>query len=275
KNLFETDCQKYADKNIRISWAAPLVIDPEPIPLKAPNCSDSIDLIVNGEEAGEGEFPHQAVLGYASNETGNIGGYQFLCGGSLISERFVLTAAHCGPPQVVRLGVFDLREIGDGLIFDVAAFYKHPNYSMNASYDDIALVKIARDVSFTSHVRPACLWTDTALESNHAYESSNHLMKVRLQIKARESCVKKFKFQRKFRLGIQNKQLCIGSQQNGTDTCQGDSGGPIQTITDPKSCMYHVVGVTSTGASCGGGKADNVYIQVASYLDWIERIVWV
>ncbi|KAL9707707.1 hypothetical protein quinque_011225 [Culex quinquefasciatus] len=156
---------------------------------------------------------------------------------------------------------------------------------MNASYDDIALVKIARDVSFTSHVRPACLWTDTALNLttviatgfgnlDFAYESSNHLMKVRLQIKARESCVKKFKFQRKFRLGIQNKQLCIGSQQNGTDTCQGDSGGPIQTITDPKSCMYHVVGVTSTGASCGGGKADNVYIQVASYLDWIERIVW-
>ncbi|KAL9707708.1 hypothetical protein quinque_011226 [Culex quinquefasciatus] len=80
KRISELNCQKYADKNIRISWAAPLVIDPEPIPLKAPNCSDSIDLIVNGEEAGEGEFPHQAVLGYASNETGNIGGYQFLCG---------------------------------------------------------------------------------------------------------------------------------------------------------------------------------------------------
>lgn len=107
-----------------------------------------------------------------------------------------------------------------------------------------------------------------------AGSGSNVLMKVRLMFMPKASCQEKFEFDRRFKQGVLDGQLCVGSQKDGKDTCQGDSGGPIQTVTDPKTCMYHIVGVTSVGTSCGAGKAENIYTQVASYLDWIEDTVW-
>lgn len=125
------------------------------------NCSDSVDLIINGEEAARGEFPHQALLGYPVNATAKR--YEFRCGGSLISERFVLTAAHCGTPRVVRLGEHSLSEVEDEEDFEVEAFFKHPNYTVKASYHDIAVVKLVELVEFDYYVRPACLWTSVPL----------------------------------------------------------------------------------------------------------------
>uniref|UniRef100_A0A1Q3FMU3 Putative trypsin-like serine protease n=1 Tax=Culex tarsalis TaxID=7177 RepID=A0A1Q3FMU3_CULTA len=284
--LSEHKCREFLQQNTRRTMGAALTLNPEIIVYSAANCSDSVDLIVNGEEVGRGEFPHQALLGYfAKLDENGTKEVTFKCGGSLISERFVLTAAHCGTPQVVRLGEHNLSEEEDEEDFEVERFYKHPNYTLKASYNDIALVKLMSDVEFYNFVRPACLWSNTALNISTVIATgfgatqfigtgSNVLMKVRLMFMPKASCQERFEFDRRFKRGILEGQLCVGSQKDGKDTCQGDSGGPIQTVTDPKTCMYHIVGVTSLGTSCGAGKAENIYTQVASYLDWIEDMVW-
>ncbi|XP_039440409.1 serine protease snake-like [Culex pipiens pallens] len=283
QRVAERKCQEFLAKNTKTTLSIPLSLHAEIITLTTRNCSDSVDLIINGEEAARGEFPHQALLGYPVNDTAKR--YEFRCGGSLISERFVLTAAHCGTPRVVRLGEHSLSEVEDEEDFEVEAFFKHPNYTVKASYHDIAVVKLVELVEFDYYVRPACLWTSVPLNlssviatgfgvTEFAGNTSDVLMKVRLQLRDRSSCAEKFEFERKFKLGVREEQLCVGSQKDGKDTCQGDSGGPIQVVTDGRTCMYHIVGVTSLGVSCGVGKAENIYTQVASYLDWIEDTVW-
>lgn len=75
-----------------------------------------------------------------------------------------------------------------------------------------------------------------------------------------------------FRNGIGEGQYCaIGSDSNG-DSCQGDSGGPLQ-IKDVELPPAKIIGIVSIGISCGG-PMPGVYTRVASYIKWIESIVW-
>lgn len=103
---------------------------------------------------------------------------------------------------------------------------------------------------------------------------SDTLRKVQLDLLSRNECEKQYLGTRNFDAGVQDSQLCIGSEREGRDACQGDSGGPVQVITEPKGCTYHVLGITSTGAACGIGRSPSIYTRVASYIDWIEQEVW-
>lgn len=88
-------------------------------------------------------------------------------------------------------------------------------------------------------------------------------------------CNQTFKRSRKLPSGIVESQMCAGNRGGGhQDTCQGDSGGPLQVVTPGNICSFHIVGVTSFGKSCGIRNSPGVYTRVASYLDWIEGIVW-
>lgn len=144
----------------------PLIARPVPIVHEEFNCSNTVDVIVGGVEAREGEFPHQALLGWRSLDYITTTEYVFLCGAVLISEWYVMTAGHCivdgqrGTPAVVRLGEHDLdNEYDHAVDFDVDRVVRHPLYRGSSVYNDIALVKVKREVRFSSYIRPACLWT--------------------------------------------------------------------------------------------------------------------
>ncbi|KFB42150.1 AGAP013221-PA-like protein [Anopheles sinensis] len=263
-----------------------LTLKPTALYYKVKNCSNVVDLIAGGVKAVYGEYPHHAILGYPQDD----GSYNFDCGGSLISDRFILTAAHCfshANPTLVRLGEYDLTEDSINQVdFGIAEIIRHPNYSNIMAYHDIALIRLNETVLFSKFIRPACLWTEPVLNmtsfiatgfgklEHDAYELSIHMMKVKLDLFPSEECQRIYGGSRKLRRGMSDGQLCVGSIVGGKDTCQGDSGGPLQIITEPRSCIYNIVGVTSTGAACGVANTKAIYTNVAYYLDWIEQTVW-
>nr|CAD7590227.1 unnamed protein product [Timema genevievae] len=292
-------CQKYSAAVWRVETAPTLALDEDEEFRDRYNVSecvrDSKDLIYGGEKSLPKEFPHMAAIGF-----GEEGSISWMCGGSLISERYVLTAAHCmasrekGLARWVRLGDLNLAETTDDARpqeFSVVDRLRHPGFKTPSHYNDIALLKLNRDAAFSGYVRPACLHTSLDDPTNKAVATgwglvewtddtgSNDLMKVSLPFVPTAQCNNSYKSLiggRKLSGGILgDSMVCAGEKLGGKDTCQGDSGGPLQLVVDDPYCMYSVVGVTSFGTTvCGARNSPAVYTRVAHFVPWIEKIVW-
>ncbi|XP_055586914.1 serine protease persephone-like isoform X2 [Uranotaenia lowii] len=253
--------------------------------------------IIDGEEADDGEFPFMAALGYQNDEIAK--GYDYRCGGSLIADNFVLTAAHCipinGRPVVVLLGTKTLDPEHFGVIVGIKQFFPYPDYRAARSYHDIALIELERSLVNEPDVNPICLYSGTedlpkttvltaegfGIVDSDKQLRSEILMKVNLTTVALDKCNQTFadnnllKNNRRLPQGIISTQYCATGRENEDtkligDTCQGDSGGPLQIIEDGK---YKLVGVTSFGNGCGSA-TPSVYTRVSRYIDWIESVVW-
>ncbi|XP_065074304.1 venom protease-like isoform X2 [Ochlerotatus camptorhynchus] len=257
---------------------------------KVPKCDRITKLIVGGNVTKPGEFPHMAAIGWReADRTAS-----FYCGGSLISDQFVLTAAHCYKdmngvwPSFVRLGDQNLFRDDDRARpkdYDITEFINHPQFlRKQGQYNDIALIKLDRVVTFSSFIRPACLYDREMVPSKKAIatgfgalgfaeDPSNELMKVSLNIYDNKLCTEAFAGHRTVKNGVLATQLCAGNVEGGYDTCQGDSGGPLQITDQGNHCVFYVFGITSIGQGCGAN-LPAIYTRVASFLSWIEPIVW-
>ncbi|XP_066582290.1 venom protease-like [Prorops nasuta] len=254
-------------------------------------------LIVGGKKADPKEFPHMTAIGYDKRSGDIVWG---LCGGSLIAENFVMTAAHCLSSQTwgnaawVRVGDLNLASSDDDAKPQerrVIERIRHPRYNpRNSEYHDIALLKLERPVNFNAYVRPACLpysFPDVNIESDNAVatgwgrvdwtdeEGSNDLLKVTLNLVDQPRCNETFlggTTDDKVPIGVVSDwQICAGGM--GKDTCQGDSGGPLSVFNDDHNCMYNVIGVTSIGKICGSF-IPGIYTRIYHYIPWIESQVW-
>lgn len=121
--------------------------------------------ILGGVATNPGDFPHMAALGYPDFDANESIAWN--CGGSLVSENFVLTAAHCltrSQPTVVRLGQVNLTPdtVEGAEEIPIAETIMHPDYRSNRVYHDIALVRLARNATMNDLVYPACLRTSVA-----------------------------------------------------------------------------------------------------------------
>lgn len=108
-----------------------------------------------------------AAIGFTSQEFG--ADYAFTCGGTIIADRWILTAAHClrddNRPVVVRVGKLNVYTNEDeltGVTVNIAEVVRHPDYRSARNYDDIGLLRLADALPFNSSIHPACLYTDVA-----------------------------------------------------------------------------------------------------------------
>ncbi|XP_039961785.1 serine protease Hayan-like [Bactrocera tryoni] len=251
--------------------------------------------ILGGSPVAPGEYPHMAAIGYASINP-QSSPYEFRCGGALIDKRFVLTAAHCvnrpdSKPIIVRLGVTDFNnpdQMKNAVDVPIEALYPHMNYRNLEKYDDIAIIELKNDVEYSSLVFPVCLHTELAdppptatlnvtgwgVTELKTRRQSNVLLKASVKAISAENCRKAYVRGGVLpSRGILPTQICASDPNSISDACWGDSGGPLNLIIDEAYRKMHVIGVVSAGDGCAS-VTPSLYTRVASYLDFIEDIVW-
>ncbi|KAJ8410513.1 hypothetical protein AAFF_G00194170 [Aldrovandia affinis] len=230
--------------------------------------------IVNGEECPPGDCPWQALL---VNEE-DIG----FCGGTVINEYFILSAAHCMNQSrsfYIIVGEFD-REVTDGneAIHKVEQVLTHRRYVPDTFHNDIALIKLQKPIRFTPFILPACLPDSEFAEEvlmrqdqgmvsgfgrlREGGRQATLLQRLSVPFVDRAICIESSQFK------ITQRMFCAGYDMETKDACQGDSGGPHVTQFGE---TWFVTGVVSWGGGCAREGKYGVYTQVSKYISWIRH----
>ncbi|KAM7121067.1 anionic trypsin [Molossus nigricans] len=224
--------------------------------------TDDDDKIVGGYTCQEHSIPYQVSLN---------AGYHF-CGGSLINDQWVVSAAHCYKSRIqVRLGEHNIEVLeGNEQFIDSAKVIRHPRYNSWTLDNDIMLIKLSSPavisgrvaaVSLPTSCAPAgtqCLisgWGNT-LSSGVNYPELLQCLDAPLL--SQDECEAAYPGQ------ITSNMVCAGFLEGGKDSCQGDSGGPVV-------CNGELQGVVSWGYGCAQKNRPGVYTRVCNFVDWIQE----
>ncbi|MCW5695732.1 MAG: serine protease [Bauldia sp.] len=268
--------------------------------LKAQQVTDGGDptRILGGDVAGDGAWPWQ--VGLVSTDASSVFEGQF-CGGSFITSRWVLTAAHCvyeehrngtqrlmEPEEFSVLAGTNVLLDGEGDMIPVDLVIPHANYNPVLFENDIALVRLARPAQGVA-VSTIRLSTQS-VEGNYARPGTEAIVTGwgRLEdgtypIDLRQVAITVFDTDECNRAVIEEdpiseNMICSGALKGGIGSCSGDSGGPL--IVALPDGDYMQVGVVSWGytsedsiAGCDLTVDFSAYARVARYQDWIRNAI--
>ncbi|TRY72013.1 hypothetical protein TCAL_09603 [Tigriopus californicus] len=264
--------------------------------------------IVGGQDTVLGEYPWLVNLGFKSSG-GTTDEILFKCGGSLISDQYVLTAAHCVtnlPESItlarIRVGEHDLGKDEDCdpdsfpkvcaepvQDFNIEKIIPHESYNApNPFQNDIALIRLDGKVQFNRFASPICLpFKDDEEESYEKVESQNTITDVagwgattrtgrkpalllqKLKVEVFEGAKCREVYSTRGGKLTPLQQMCAGGE-NGKDSCVGDSGSALMRDVRPLPSIFKIIGVVSFGPRrCGTEGVPGVYTRVRYYLDWI------
>lgn len=257
----------------------------------------SVVRVIKGFRVKPGGAPWQALLWRPERMAGrNLSAADRVeCGGALIREGWILTAAHCvvdkdkrpliGAGHRIRLGVYNPRA-NEGISYPIMRAIAHPTYHEKSRAFDIALIQFdprsGADSGATGPIARITLdpkplgqrdirggmevytfgWGREAVNG----QSSDHLKGAKMQIEDPVACATRTKFRGDL---LQDALLCA-SAADRSQACNGDSGGPLVTYGDGRPT---VIGVVSAGEECGATGVPSRYTRVAKVRDWIADVL--
>ncbi|XP_074851953.1 transmembrane protease serine 2 [Carettochelys insculpta] len=231
--------------------------------------------IVGGSASALKEWPWQVSLHVQGSH---------VCGGSIITPEWIVTAAHCVEGQLsspyywsVYAGILTQSETGYSSAYKVTKIISHPSYNSDSKDYDVALMKLQTSLRLTDAVGPVCLpnpglffqpeqecWISGWGAEYQGGKSSEVLNAVMVPLIERSTCNS---------VNVYNglvlpTMVCAGYLKGGKDSCQGDSGGPL--VTENNS-VWWLVGDTSWGTGCASRRRPGVYGNMTVFTDWIYR----
>ncbi|XP_033925393.1 suppressor of tumorigenicity 14 protein isoform X1 [Melopsittacus undulatus] len=237
--------------------------------------------IVGGQNSDVGEWPWQVSL--------HVRGQGHICGASLVSESWLVSAAHCflqlqgirySDPSLwtAYLGLTDQGDLSNTNVQmrKIKRIISHP-YFNDYTYDyDIAVMELQTPATFSSLVQPICLpdathnfpvgkdlWVTGWGATAEGGVGASILQKAEIRLINQTVCNQLLTDQ------LTPRMMCVGILTGGVDACQGDSGGPLVSV-EPSSRMF-LAGVVSWGDGCAQRNKPGVYTRLTSLRDWIQQ----
>ena len=256
--------------------------------------------IVGGQDVPDSNpYVWQVSIGYRGVDNADDENQGHFCGGSVIGDKWILTAAHCltseetgnEDPNTLRvvIGRRVRSQSGTGIEIDVASFTLHENYQGINDGSDIAIIELASTIpNVSQYVVPMITTAQEATLSPAGTTATTSgwgglqgyspeeegpeggqtfpdvLQMVEVPIVSNETC----NALESYDGSILDSMVCAGLAEGGRDSCQNDSGGPL-VVPDPSGDFIQV-GVTSFGRGCASPNFYGVYTRVSSFTDWIQ-----
>ncbi|XP_065273257.1 suppressor of tumorigenicity 14 protein [Emys orbicularis] len=237
--------------------------------------------IVGGQNSEVGEWPWQVSL--------HVKGQGHICGASLISDKWLVSAAHCfreegqirySDPKLwtAFLGLHDQSDRNNKMVQERSIKSIISNSQFNDfTYDyDIAVLELQSPVTFTTSVQPVCLpdathdfpsgkeiWVTGWGATAEGGVGATILQKASIRVINQTICNTLLTNQ------ITSRMMCVGFLTGGIDACQGDSGGPLVSVEN--SNRLFLAGVVSWGDGCAQRNKPGVYTRVSKLRDWIKQ----
>lgn len=242
--------------------------------------TDAAVRIVGGQAANPHSWPWQVSIRFRGNH---------ICGGSLVSARHIVTAAHCFKTVSMAADDFEFW-VGKHMKDEREPTYEqklygeeiimHPDYDKRKHDADLVIVRLRTPAKFTNYVSPICLPASrtehprdntkcfvTGFGTTHGTGDSDKLKQAAVPTIGNDQCKT---MESRLKPILTKNMFCAGYYEGGHDSCQGDSGGPLACKVGEND-SWVLSGVVSFGFGCAGANSPGVYVRTAEFLPWFNE----